>query len=62
MLNPLGLINDGLMELVFYKQILGVQSALNLFKGTKSGGVQFYDNNFTCYRAKNVKLTNFSKQ
>lgn len=58
MLNPLGIINDGLMELTFMKGICGFGTGLTLFHGAKSGGLQFYDKKFQCYRCKKVKLSN----
>jgi hypothetical protein len=62
MLNPIGLINDGYMELVYmYKKFGGVTypaKALSMFSGAKGGGTQFYDNDFVCYRCKSLKLYN----
>ena len=62
MLNPIGLINDGYMELVYLSKVLGginyPYKALSIFGGAKNGGTQFYDNDFVCVRCKHVKLTN----
>lgn len=58
MLNPLGIINDGYMELTFMRGYQTFPSSMRLFNGAKSGGLQFYDNDFTCYRCKKVKLEN----
>ena len=58
MLNPLGIINDGLMELTFMRGIQTFATGLTLFNGAKSGGLQFYDSMFQCYRCKKVKLSN----
>ena len=62
MLNPLGLINDGYMELVFIKQLFGglgwPVKALGMFHYAKNGGTHFYDNDFVCMRCKAIKLTN----
>lgn len=63
MLNPIGLINDGYMELVYMKEVIEGKlrypyKTLGMFQGAKSGGTQFYDNDFVCYRCKSLKLTN----
>ena len=39
MLNPIGLINDGYMELIYMNHpFVSAARALQLFKGAKSGG------------------------
>lgn len=39
MLNPLALINDGLMELNFYDGLVEIKKAMDLFDGAKKGGL-----------------------
>ena len=56
MLNPIGILNDGFMELVFYKTWISAAGAINLF--CKPHGKLFYDSGFVCYRCKNVKIVN----
>ena len=62
MLNPIGLINDGYMELVFMNKLFGglgwPVKALGMFHYAKSGGTHFYDNDFVCMRCRSLKLTN----
>ena len=62
MLNPIGLINDGYMELVFMNKLFGglgwPVKALGMFHYAKSGGIHFYDNDFVCMRCRSLKLTN----
>jgi len=56
MLNPLGIMNDGYMELVYYRTYISAAGALNLFM--QPHGKLFYDKEFVCYRCKNVKIVN----
>lgn len=62
MLNPIGLINDGYMDLVFMSNAMnGITypaKALSMFSKAKSGGTHFYNNDFVCYRCKALKLYN----
>ena len=58
-LNPIGMINDGFMELVYRPAYVGPHTAISLFM--KPGGIMFYDEGFTCYRCKKVKLINKKK-
>ena len=64
MLNPIGLINDGYMELVYLKDVIPraiyPAKAFGLFKGAKSGGTQFYDPDFECFRCSQAKIINKS--
>ena len=57
-LNPIGMINDGYMELV-YHDIITVSKAISLF--IRPGGIMFYDPGFTCYRCRNAKIINKKK-
>ena len=41
--NPLGIMNDGYFDLLFYPGMLGFASAIKLFDGAKSGGTHIYD-------------------
>lgn len=41
---------------------MSATGALQLFKGAKSGGLQFYDNRFVCYRCQKLKLFNKLKE
>ena len=59
MLNPLGLINDGLMELVFYKEMITTQEAVKLF--LTPGGCMFYNHMFRCFKCSKIKLINKQK-
>ena len=43
-LNPHGLINDGLFELIYLKNLVGFGPISKLFDGSKKGGIQVYDN------------------
>ena len=61
MLNPLAVINDGKFELVFSDTHLDLKTIMNMFKGTKEGGTQIYDNNNRVYRIKKLYLINKSK-
>lgn len=61
MFNPLGIVNDGLFELVYYQNLIGTKRMIGIFDEAKNGGTQMYDNNFECYRAKNLKIVNKSK-
>ena len=59
MLNPLGLINDGYMELVFYPGQISAAFALYMF--ILPGGRWSYDPGFRCYRCKSAKIVNKQK-
>lgn len=57
MLNPLGMINDGFMELVFFGNgYVTAAGAINLF--CMPHGKMFYEDGFICYRCKSAKLVN----
>ena len=57
-LSPISIMNDGLCELGFYKQVVGRKSALKLLDDTKAGGKQMYDENQSIIKFKTFKLTN----
>ena len=59
MLNPLGLINDGYMDLVFYPGTITAFFALYMF--ILPGGRMSYDPGFRCYRCKSAKIVNKQK-
>lgn len=42
MLNPLGIVNDGLFELCFYKALIETPQMIRMFGQSKSGGTHFY--------------------
>ena len=58
-LNPLGLINDGYMELVYRPGLFNAAFAIYMF--CLPGGVMCYDEGFTCFRAKQAKIINKMK-
>ena len=61
MLNPLAVINDGKFELVFSETHLDLKTIMNMFKGTKEGGIQIYNNQNVVYRIRKLHLINKSK-
>ena len=60
--NPLGFLNDGYVEMIYYNGLPSTDFSLKLFDGAKNGGVQFYDNNLVMERFKTLKLTNKSME
>lgn len=60
-INPLGIINDGRMELIFYNGVVSKKTSLGLFDGLEKGGLQAYDPELFIYRIQKVKLTNKGK-
>ena len=62
LLNPLGILNDGYFEMLFWKNLIGFRAAMKLFDGAKKGGTFIYDNNGIVYRTKKVRLINKSKK
>lgn len=38
MLNPLGIVNDGLFELIYYQGLVGTKTIIEMFDKSKSGG------------------------
>ena len=48
MCNPLGIGNDGYMELIYHDGLVTTDFALKLFDGAQKGAVHFYDNNLIC--------------
>ena len=59
MLNPLGLINDGFMELTFVRGNIGAAWALYQF--VRPGGRMAYESCFVNYRCRSVKIINRQK-
>ena len=55
-MNPLGVLNDGLMELVYRTGYVSASGAINLF--FQPHGKLIYDENFRIIRCKNVKIVN----
>ncbi len=58
-LNPLGILNDGHFEMIFYKGLWG-SKALKMFSQAKDGGQQNYDTGCKIYRIQKLRLTNKS--
>ena len=59
LLNPLGIINDGLMELFIVNAKLGAKGMLAFMdQAIKEGGVHGYDPNVTIYRGKEFTFVN----
>lgn len=58
-LNPLGILNDGHFEMIFYKGLWGAK-ALKMFSQAKDGGQQNYDKGCKIYRIQKLRLTNKS--
>jgi len=56
--NPLGMLNDGTMELIYLNGLATTDFALKLFDGAKKGGIHFYDNMLEMHRFKKLKLGN----
>ena len=48
MINPMGILNDGLMELIYLDGLASTKFAFNLFDGAKKGATHFYDNKLVC--------------
>ena len=59
MLNPLGMINDGYMELCYRPDL--VTTAFGVWMFIQPGGKHFYDPGFQTYRCSTVKLINRNK-
>ena len=55
-LNPLGILNDGLMELVYRTGFVSASHAINLF--FQPHGKLIYDENFKIIRCKDIKIVN----
>ena len=60
MLNPLGIVNDGYLELCYAPKVLGMTRLLQIFLQAKTGGTHVYDNSLQVYRAKKLKIVNKS--
>lgn len=60
MVNPFGLINDGLNECVLLKSPgeTGVMKAISLFEEQKAGGSHAYSSELLTYRHKEAKIYN----
>ena len=59
LLNPFGVINDGLMDLIFVDQKLPMAKfAKFMDMALKQGGIHAYDKAITFYRAKHFKVVN----
>lgn len=59
MLNPMGMINDGLMEFCFRRGHVNAMFAIYLF--LQPGGRMCYDPGFNIYRCKKAKVINKMK-
>jgi len=57
-INPLGIVNDGKTELIFYNGVVSKKTSFGLFDGLEKGGLQVYDPQLFVYRISKVKLTN----
>ena len=57
LLNPIGVVNDGLIELLIVKGRVGAGTMIRYMnQSTKEGGVQIYDENLETVRGRSFKL------
>ena len=57
-LNPLGQVNDGLMELIYLPGLHGFGPIKKLSDGAAAGGISAYDNSVKMVRAKKLRIEN----
>ena len=58
MVNPFGIVNDGLSECVLLTSEAGVMKAISLFEEQKNGGSHGYSKTILTYRHKEAKIYN----
>ena len=57
LLNPLGIVNDGLSELIFIRGRPGISGMMKFMDdATKGGGVHCYDKSFSFMRGQSFKV------
>ena len=58
--NPLGMLNDSYMELIYLNGLATTAFSLKLFDGAKKGGIHLYENDLQMHRFRKLKLGNKS--
>lgn len=60
-LNPLGMVNDGVIELMYFDGLVGLAKAFKLFDQAENGGTHIYDPEAKCVRVENLRVVNKSR-
>lgn len=58
LLNPYGMINDGLFETLFLTKKKGLFNIMKIFDGVKKGGFHAYSSEIDFVRSRTVKIVN----